>query len=173
MSYPRIPMLAVMFLTALVAGNAFDGRRQQTAISAKEVWKWYSNVRFQYAICYPENLLIPEGESENGDGQKFRGEGGARLIVYGQNNALHQKLTDVLAETQSRLAGRSGKVTYKRVKSTWFVVTGLNGPTIFDAKTIYTHGQFKSFEVVYDRSWAAVYSPVVRHMNMCFTDLDR
>jgi hypothetical protein len=77
----------------------------------------------------------------------------------------------VFAETQSRLAGRSGKITHKLLKSTWFVVTGFNGPIIFYAKTIYSDGQFKSFELICNRSSAAVYVPVVRRMNSCFTDL--
>jgi hypothetical protein len=171
MTRPPLKILAAMFTTAAMISTALYGGGQRATTDANLVWKWYSNVRFHYAICYPGNLLQPQGESENGDGQIFRGEDGARLSVYGRNNALNEKLSDVFAETQSRLVGRSGRVTYKLLKSTWFVVTGLNGPIIFYVKTIYSDGQFKSFQLIYNRSSAAVYFPVVRRMNSCFTDV--
>ena len=41
------------------------------AAASDHVWKSYTNERFQYAICYPEDLLVPQGESPNSDGQKF------------------------------------------------------------------------------------------------------
>ena len=56
------------------------------------VWKSYTNIRYQYALCYPEDLLIPQGESPNNDGQTFLAEDGAQLVVFGQNNALKESL---------------------------------------------------------------------------------
>src|SRR5437868_6035966 len=32
-------------------------------------YQTYTNARFKYSISYPSNLLIPQGEAENGDGQ--------------------------------------------------------------------------------------------------------
>jgi hypothetical protein len=171
MSRLFIMLPALIFLAAAVADRALYGGIKQAQGHSDHVWKWYSNVRFQYTICYPEDLLVPEGESENGDGQRFLGKSGAQLIVYGRNNALDEQLRDVLAQTQSRLVGPSGKVTYKLLRSRWFVVTGLSGPAIFYAKTIYSHRQFKSFEITYERSWAAVYNPVIPSINSCFADL--
>lgn len=134
-------------------------------------WKFYANVRFNYGVCYPEDLLVPQGEAPNGDGQKFLAKDGANLVVYGQNNALNEPLKDALEDTASRLAGKSGKVTYKVIKPTWFVVSGQNGQKVFYAKTLYSHEQFKSFELVYDSSASAIYEPVVRRLNTCFTNL--
>ncbi len=134
-------------------------------------WRSYTNVRFQYHICYPDDLLVPQGESENSDGQKFLAADGGQLAVWGSNNALDESLKDALATDESRLAGESGKVTYKVLRKNWFVVSGQNGATVFYAKTVYSHGQFKSFELTYSSSAAAVYEPVIRRLAVCFADL--
>src|SRR5256714_15334892 len=40
-------------------------------------YKTYANARFKYSISYPADLLIPQGEAENGDGQGFREKSGS------------------------------------------------------------------------------------------------
>jgi hypothetical protein len=171
MTRPFAMLLTVILVAITAAAADVKGGTVHGQSHPNYVWKWYSNPRFQYAICYPGDLLVGQGESENGDGERFRGQGRAQLIVYGQNNALEERLKDVMGEAQSRLGGPSGKVTYKLLKSSEFVLSGQRGPTIFYAKTIYSHGQFKSFEMTYDRTWAAIYSPLLWRMISCFTDL--
>ncbi len=136
-------------------------------------WKVYTNVRFQYSICYPQDLLVPQGEAENSDGQKFLAKDGAKLIVFGQNNALNEPLKDALEDTASRLAGVSGKVTYKAIKSDWFVVSGQTGQSVFYAKMLYARKEFKSFELTYDSSASAVYKPVITRLAGCFVNTGR
>jgi hypothetical protein len=104
-------------------------------------WRTYINARFQYAVCYPDDLLVPQGETENSDGQKFLAADGRHLFVYGHNNALDEPLRDAFAAVGSRLASASGKVTYKVLKPNWFVVSGQNGATVFYAKTLQSHGR--------------------------------
>jgi hypothetical protein len=100
---------------------------------------------------------------------------GAGLIVYGSNNALDESLKKTLADTGSRLAGPSGKVTYKMLKANLFVVSGQNEQTVFYSKVLYNShdDQFKSFELTYDRSESALYEPLIGYLAACFTDLDR
>lgn len=132
------------------------------------VWKTYTNVRFQYSICYPEDLLVPQGEADNSDGQAFLAKDGAKLLVYGRNNDLNQTVREVFKETASRLAGVSGKVTHQVIKPRWFVVSGTNEGKTFDAKVIYFRGQFKSFELTYDSLLSQVYTPVIQQLSDCF-----
>jgi hypothetical protein len=139
----------------------------------RHTWKSYTNVRFQYDICYPADLLFPQGEPDNSDGQKFLAHDGAQLIVYGSNNALDESLKEMLADTESRLIATSGKVTYKVLKANWFVVSGQNEQTVFYSKVLYSHGRFKSFELTYDRSVGALYEPLIARLAKCFTDLGR
>jgi len=163
-------VLAVLACAAVaIATSALPSVAQQPA--DPHTWMTYANVRFQYTICYPEDLMVPQGESENSDGQKFLANDGGQLIVFGSNNALNEPLKNAFAATALRLAGTSGKVTYKLLKPDWFVVSGQNGPTVFYAKRLYSHGQFKSFELTYDGSAAAVYEPLIRRLAMCFADL--
>ena len=51
------------------------------------------------------------------------------------------------------------------------MVSGQNGPIIFYAKVFYSRGQFKSFELTYNDSAAAVYEPLIRRVAVCFADL--
>jgi hypothetical protein len=166
-------LCATIGILFVIAAPAFVPRRMgaQEAAGEQHAWKTYTNVRFQYSICYPEDLLSPQGEAENSDGQKFIGRDGAQLIVFGSNNALNQSLKERLSETSARLAGRSGKVTYQAVKPKWFVVSGVNGPAIFYAKVFFSREQFKSFELSYSPSSAAIYKPLMAKLAGCFTDL--
>jgi hypothetical protein len=145
----------------------------QVRAADQHIWKVYTNVRFQYSICYPQDLLIPQGEAENSDGQRFLAKDGAKLIVFGQNNALNEPLKDVLADTTSRLTGASGKVTYTALKPDWFVVSGQNGQSVFYAKTLFAHEQFKSFELTYDSGASTVYKPVISRLAGCFVNTSR
>jgi hypothetical protein len=160
--------------TILCAIGAFFACRPGPSAAAASVsddsnWATYANSRFAYSICYPKNLLEPQGESPNGDGQKFLAKDGAQLLVYGSNNALNESINDVFNRTASRLAGASGKVSYKAVKPAWFVLSGQHDSTIFYAKTLYTKDLILSFELTYDSSQSAVYNPVAAKLASCFT----
>jgi hypothetical protein len=154
-------LVSVLTRAGFALGGPEDVRSQRRI--DRHIWKSYTNVRFQYQICYPADLLVPQGEAENSDGQKLLANDGAQLIVYGSNNALDESLKEMLADTESRLTGTSGKVTYKVLKRNWFVVSGQNEQTVFYSKVLYRHGQFKSFELTYDRSAGALYAPPRTH----------
>src|SRR5713226_1876067 len=71
------------------------------------IYKTYSNSRFNYSISYPANLLIAQGESANSDGQVFRAkDGSAEMRVYGQYNVNHETLSGKFSEvTRERADG--------------------------------------------------------------------
>jgi len=169
----RVILRAVVLVSFIILSSDPAIPPAHEAAASDHVWKSYTIERFQYTICYAEDLLVPQGESPNSDGQKFLAKDGAQLIVFGQNNALGKSLRAVSVSTAARLAGASGKVTYKVLKPHWFVVSGKNGQTVFYAKTFYSSDQFKSFELTYNRSAAAVYEPLVARLNTCFSDLAR
>jgi hypothetical protein len=164
-------LLAAAVLCAISAFFACRPGSSAAAASAPDdpAWDIYANSRFAYTLCYPKNLLDPQGESPNGDGQKFLAKDGAQLLVYGSNNALDQSIQDVFDSMASRLAGPSGKVTYKAVRPSWFVLSGQNGSTIFYAKTFYGKDVIRSFELTYDSSHASVYNPIAAKLGSCFT----
>ena len=51
-------------------------------VLADDVYHTYHNPRFGYSIAYPKDILYPQGESDNGDGQKFLGPVNFPVMEY-------------------------------------------------------------------------------------------
>jgi len=141
-----------------------------TMITAQENYKTYSNARFDYSIAYPANILYPQGESANGDGQKFLSKDGhAELIVWGSNNALNERLKDVY-ERESGASSDHPKrvVSYKVLKPNWFVISGREDHRIFYQKTILRGDVFKSFRIEYSDSDKARFDQIIKRIEKSF-----
>ncbi len=138
---------------------------------AQEKYSTYSNARFSYAISYPPGLLTPQGEPDNGDGQKFLSrDGQVEMIVYGSENASDHSLRD-LYNSQLRREGNDKsirQVTYKVLKGNWFVVSGYEGDRVYYQKTIFSGGIFKTFRIEYDKSRADVFDKVTKKIAASF-----
>ncbi len=131
----------------------------------------YHNQRFNYSIAYPKDILYPQGESDDGDGQKFLSkDADASLIIYGSNNVLNQSLQDLyLEESRGGTHDNPKKVvTYKVLKNNWFVISGYNSGKIFYQKTILNKDQFKSFYFEYPASKKKIYDPITKHIASSF-----
>lgn len=115
-------------------------------------YKIYGNSRFGYSIAYPAGILIPQGEADNGDGQKFLSKDGeVVMLVYGQYNVSGQKLKNAFSEAlQEGTPG--GVVTYKQLKNNWFVVSGTVSNRVFYQKTMLVGETFKTFRIEYPES---------------------
>ncbi len=71
--------------------------------NAQHQYRTYRNVRFDYSISYPADLLSPQGESVNEDGQRFVSrDGRTELLVYGSHNSLDQTLREVFEQESGR-----------------------------------------------------------------------
>jgi hypothetical protein len=141
------------------------------ATLADDVYKTYHNLRFGYSISYPKDILYPQDESDNGDGQKFLSkDADASLIVYGSHNVLGQSLKDLyLEESRGGTHENPRKViTYRVLKNNWFVVSGYNSGKVFCQKTILNNNQFKSFYFEYDESKKRIYDPITKHISSSF-----
>src|SRR5262249_42146131 len=98
-------------LVTVVAATGSLGAVAAKQSDDRHNWTRYVNVRFQYAICYPQDLFVPQGEPANSDCQRFlSNKDSAELAVYGGNNALDQTLSERLFDTANRFADFSGKV---------------------------------------------------------------
>ena len=130
-------------------------------------YKTYRNARFTYSISYPSSLLLPQGESTNGDGQKFQSKDGrAELIVYGSNNALDQTLEQAFNEAKS--GPGNTVVTYQTMKQDWFVVSGTEGGKIFYQKTFLRAGVFKTMRIEYDEQLKTSYDAITTRVSISF-----
>jgi hypothetical protein len=139
-------------------------------IAGQETDRTYTNARFDYSIAYPANLLYPQGESANGDGQKFLSKDGHdELIVWGSNNALNERLKDVYErESVSSSDHPKRVVSYKVLKPNWFVVSGREVDRIFYQKTILTGDVFKSFRIEYSVSDKARFDQIIKRIEKSF-----
>lgn len=129
-------------------------------------WNVYHNPRYNYAIKYPASLL-PQDESENGDGQVFtRADNNAELIVYASHNALDTPLKEEFQNTMNE-PGR--EVTYKKLEWDWFVVSGYEGGRIFYRRTILRNKTFYTFMLRYEAGLKNEFDPLVKEIAKSFT----
>ena len=91
--------MALIAGAGLFAAACINVAQATQAATADHAWKTYTNVRFQYKICDPADLLLPQGESGNSDGQTFLANDGGKLVVYRRNNALNDSLKDTLRDS--------------------------------------------------------------------------
>jgi hypothetical protein len=140
---------------------------QPLVVSAGDhVYKSYANARFSYSISYPADLLIPQGEAANGDGQTFRAQDGrAEMRVWGQNNVNGETLRAAFTRTVTEWGDG---VNYKVIKGDWFVVSALVNGKIHYQKTMLRRGVFKTFLIEYDATHRATYDPVTTRVSKSF-----
>jgi hypothetical protein len=130
-------------------------------------YKTYTNTRFKYSIDYPDDLLIPQGEAENGDGQVFKEKGGSsvEMRVYGGYNVLNETLRSRYLELVRKW---NRGLTYKVLRRDWFVVSAMVDGKIHYQKTILRGDVFKSFEIEYDAVRGSTYNDVTDHISKSF-----
>jgi len=132
----------------------------------RTVYQTYANARFGYSISYPPNLLEPQGEAANGDGQVFSArDGSAEMRVFGRHNVNDETLRSMF----SRVTREFGNgVTYKVIRQDWFVVSAVIEGKIHYQKTMLRRGVFKTFEIEYDSSRRAIYDSVTTRIAKSF-----
>jgi hypothetical protein len=123
----------------------------------------YSNARYRFSISYPGDLLVPQGESDNGDGQRFVSRDASASIAAFGSNRLDRSLQD-----EFRSAQENRNVTYKVLKRDMFVVSGTENGKIFYQKTLLRGDVFKTFIIEYDESERGVYDAVTTRVARSF-----
>jgi len=152
---------ACLFVGVAVAAS------QTVFATPQNDYQTYSNARFKYSISYPADLLAPQGESENGDGQVFREKSNSsvEMRVYGGHNALNESLRsryDVVVRQWNK------GVTYKVIRRDWFVVSAMVNGKIHYQKTILRGDIFKTFEIEYDAVRGSTYNDVTDRIAKSF-----
>lgn len=131
----------------------------------------YANARFGYSIAYPVGILYPQGEADNGDGQKFLSKDGqATMLVYGGHQLDDVPLSDMYeaASKEKALNGASRNVTMKVLKKDWFVISGYAGGRVFYQKTMLRNGVIKTFIIEYDRAQKSIYDSITARVSRSF-----
>jgi hypothetical protein len=130
--------------------------------SAQVRYSTYHNARFDYSISYPVNILVPQGESVNADGQRFVSKDGrTEMLVYGSHNSLNQSLREVYEDESNRTAEHPNRViSYQILRQDWFVVSGVENGRVFYQKTMFRNSVFKTFRIEYDEQQKRTFDPI-------------
>ena len=133
-------------------------------LPAQGGYKTYYNSRFGYSVSYPANILIPQGEADNGDGQIFRSrDGHAEMRVFGRYNVLNETLRSAFNSAQE-----GKQVTYKVLRGNFYVVSGRQGGKIFYEKTWLKGDIFRTFMIEYDEADASTYDAITARIARSF-----
>ena len=132
-------------------------------IKQRATYQTYSNARYGFSIAYPVGILVPQGESDNGDGQKFVSKNGSATLLAFGSNRLDRSIQD---EFQSAQQNRT--VTYKVLKRDMFVVSGTENGKIFYQKTLLRGDAFKTFIIEYDEQERATFDPITARIARSF-----
>ena len=116
----------------------------------------YCNARFKYCIKYPA-LLIPQGEADNGDGQKFISKDGkSELAVWGSINALNQSLKDYAI-----MSSKDKKISSKSIQKNYFMISGHEKDgRLFYQKTLLKGDEYISFLLIYPENKRAKFNKI-------------
>jgi hypothetical protein len=132
-------------------------------INQRVNYRTYSNARYGFSIAYPVGILNPQGESDNGDGQKFASRNGSATLLAFGSNRMDRSLQD---EFQSAQENRN--VTYRVLRRDMFVVSGLANGKIFYQKTLLRGDSFKTFIIEYDEGERATFDPITSRIARSF-----
>ena len=137
---------AVWVLTALLCQFA-----QARAPTAAHDWTFLRNDRFGFSLHYPADVFAAERTSEAGDGQVFVSrDGNARLLVGALPNSDRQSPAAYQERIARQLLCRL-PVTYRRLSSSWFALSGEgNGKTFYEKVIFSCNGRLiNSFAMIY------------------------
>jgi hypothetical protein len=163
------PLTLSIGLSLLLSGSIIKTEIHQRTVAhsfvvnSRAAYRTYSNARYGFSISYPADLLVPQGESDNGDGQKFVSrDGSASLTAFGSNRL------DRSLQEEFRSAQENRNVTYKVLRRDMFVVSGTENGKIFYQKTLLRGDVFKTFIIEYDESERGVYDTVTTRVARSF-----
>ncbi len=117
----------------------------------------YRNRRFSYTVLYPSDILIPQSEPANEDGQFFKSaSGNIQMRVYGESSS-SETLKQRYEQAQ---IGRSS--TYQAISDDFFVISGTNNGKVFYQKALREGDIFKVLEIEYDQALSREFDEVAQ-----------
>lgn len=122
----------------------------------------YHNLRFHYSIDYP-TFLIPQGESENGDGQRIKNSN-SELIVYG--SYYPKRIDEAFNTAMGEL--KNFKITYSTRKNDYFVISGENATQIAYFKTIFICDENINMQLYYPKADKTTWDPIIARITKSF-----
>ncbi len=159
----KTTLVAAFVLIALSACSAPDTSAPGSN-AASTASLQYVNERFGFTVDIPSNF-VPQGESDNGDGQVFAASGHrAEIRAWGSNLIK----PDIRCSASSMFAEELPQPTYEHSRDGTSVVSGNIGSDIFYAKVIRTADRCLGLTITYPVSDKAAYDPTVSSVAASF-----
>lgn len=131
--------------------------------------KQYTNARFGYRINYPEDMLLPQGESDNGDGQRFISvDGDIEMTVSGINNVLNNTLMTQYKQDILEKDRLNKTVAYQVIKKDFYVISGQIKNIIYYQKTMLKDDIFMTLYITYPANQRSKIDPIVSEISKSF-----
>jgi hypothetical protein len=146
---------AVVMATAAYAGQKFDT---------------YANSRYGYSISYPPDLLIPQRESDDGDGRIFTSKDGkAEFRIYAAASfaGIDDTSETVVKSAEQKCPGH--RASYRVVKPHLAAMSCVAGTELIYQKTILENGMDTTFMGAYPAAQRAIWDPAVAAMAQSLT----
>jgi len=142
----------------------------------------YENLRYNFKIAYPENILFEQRESNNSDGTFFKTKDGVeKLRVYGISNIDNETANEVLIDQKYdeelyNYSKNNSVITYKKLGNSFFVISGYNSETVFYLKVIKCkdYGGYDAFAyaiLTYSKNEKEIYDMISLHVFKSFVSI--
>ncbi len=144
--------------------DTIKGDVEKNELSEEILFENYCNGRYSYCIDYPKDILIPQPESENGDGRKFISEtNDSELIVWGEMNVLDESIEEKFNE-----AVDEGGIDKKELKENSFIISGKRDDKLYFQMTKTIEDGFATFVVKYPEKRKHLCSKAIDRMIASF-----
>lgn len=134
-----------------------------------EAFTLYRNDRFDYFVAYPDSLLIPQGESQNGDGQQFASpDSSVVLTAFGGNLFMEDSVASVFDRRMRSRRTDAGLILYSAQADSSFVISGTSGERIYHEKSIFYDDRMATIEMTYPIDRKAALDSVAARVSSSF-----
>jgi hypothetical protein len=133
----------------------------------KETWD-YSNQKFDFIVRYP-CALIPQDESDDGNGQEFKAKDGSGTLRAFGSVQKGATLEGTLRETLKAMSASGEEINSKWIADDWFLIEGKKGDFDVLTKVIVTNSKVLRFELSYLDSRSSDYDPLAKRMAAAFS----
>ena len=126
----------------------------------------YRNARFGFTIEYPQSFAAKQ-QPENGDGISLvSSDRAASLVVAGGNN--DGFTLGEYYEMSLKSLGEKGRLGYRKIGGSWFVITWQDGNTLGYQKMFVGKGSQNSFTFTFPEGQRAEYEEVTTRIEKSF-----
>ena len=135
-------------------------------------FKTYQNADRRFKIDYPSFLTIGD-RAENDDGRDFKSDGGEICLWAYSSYNMGQSISELFSQ---ELQDKNFSITYKIIKSKWYVVSGINNKNgkEFYKKVYFSDfegNQIRTMEIEYPQSKHSDFDVIITRLVQSFKDI--